>query len=58
MPRKDKSRTVATPKTSDSRSSIPIHSGIKAAIVRLAVWSVIPASFAIWLIQRVGLTDA
>jgi len=48
----------ATPKTSDSRNFTAIHSGIKAAIVRLAVWGVIPASFATWLIQRGGLKDA
>lgn len=47
-----------TPKTSDSRNHTPIHSSIKAAIVRLAVWGLIPASFATWLIQRGGLKDA
>ena len=51
-----------TPKTTDSRNFTPIHSSIKAAIkaaiVRLAVWGVIPAGFATWLIQRGGLKDA
>lgn len=47
-----------TPKTSDSHNPTPIHSGIKAAIVRLAVWGVIPAGLATWLIQRGGLKDA
>lgn len=30
----------------------------KEMIVRLAVWGLIPASFATWLIQRGGLKDA
>lgn len=47
-----------TPKTTDSRNPTPIPSGIKAAIVRLAVRGVIPAGFATWLIQRGGLKDA
>jgi len=47
-----------TPKTSDSCNLTQIHPGIKAAIVRLALWGVIPASFATWLIQRGGLKDA
>jgi hypothetical protein len=41
----------ATPKTTDRRNPTPIHSSIKAAIVRLALWGVIPASFATWLIR-------
>ena len=48
----------ATPKTSDSRNPTMIHSGIKAAIIRLAVWGLIPAGFATWLIQRGELKDA
>jgi hypothetical protein len=47
-----------TPKTTDSRNPTLIHSSIKAAIVRLAVWGLIPVSFATWLIQRGGLRDA
>ena len=31
---------------------------IKLVIVRLAVWGLIPANFATWLIQRGGLNDA
>jgi hypothetical protein len=58
MTRKTRGRTMATPKTSDNHHATPIHSGIKAAIVRLAVWGLIPASFATWLIQRWGLKDA
>ena len=58
MTTKTRGRTKATPKTSDSRNPTPIHSGIKAAIVRLAVWGLIPTSFATWLIQRGGLKDA
>lgn len=42
----------------DSRNHTPIHSIIKAAIVRLAAWGVIPANLATWLIQRGGLKDA
>ena len=49
---------MATPMTSDSSNPTLIHSGIKAAIVRLAVWGLIPAGFATWLIQRGGLKDA
>jgi len=61
MAKNNKSRAPvqdATPKTSDSHNLTPIHSGIKAAIVRLALWGVIPARFATWLIQRGGLKDA
>lgn len=47
----------ATPKASDSRNPTPIHSSIKAAILRLAVWGVVPAGFATWLIERGGLKD-
>jgi len=42
----------------DSLNHTPIHSRIKAAIVRLALWGLIPASLATWLIQRGGLKDA
>jgi len=31
---------------------------LKEMIVRLAMWGLIPASFATWLIQRGGLEDA
>lgn len=31
---------------------------IKRVIVRLAVWGLIPADFATWLIHRGGLNDA
>lgn len=48
----------ATPKPSSSCNPTPIHSRIKAAIVRLAVWGLVPAGFAAWLIQRGGLKDA
>ena len=47
-----------TPKTSNSPNPTRIHSSIKVTIVRLAVWGLIPASFATWLIQRGGLEDA
>lgn len=55
---KTRGRTMATPKTYDNCNPTPIHSGIKAAIVRLAVWGVIPSGFATWLIQRGGMKDA
>jgi hypothetical protein len=47
-----------TPKTSDNRKRTAIRSRIKAGIVRLAVWGVVPVDFASWLIRRGGLTDA
>ncbi len=47
-----------TPKTTDSRNVTPNRSSLKAAIVRLAVWGLIPAGFASWLIQCGGLNDA
>ena len=46
------------PKTSHNCNPTPIDSYIKAAIVPLAVWGVIPAGFAAWLIQRGELKDA
>lgn len=45
----------ATAKTTDSRNHTKIAARIKAMIVRLAVWGVIPAGFATRLIQRGGL---
>ena len=45
----------ATPKTTDSHNHTETATRIKAVIVRLAVWGVIPADFATWLIQRGGL---
>jgi hypothetical protein len=47
-----------TLKTCDSRNPTLIRSNVKAAVVRLAVWGLIPASLATWLIQRGGLKDA
>lgn len=35
-----------------------MRTDIKRVIVRLAVWGLIPADFATWLIQRGGLNDA
>ena len=55
---RDRLASGAAPKASDSRNHTPIHSSIKRAIVRLAVWGIIPAGFATWLIQRGGLKDA
>lgn len=65
MTTKTKSRNGGdrpAPKTTDSRNCTAIDSSVKAAIkaaiktaiVRLAVWGVIPAGFATWLIQRGG----
>jgi hypothetical protein len=48
----------STLKTSDSRKRTAIRSRIKAGIVRMAVWGLVPAGFASWLIRRGGLTDA
>lgn len=36
----------------------PIRSRLKAVIVSLAVWGLIPAALGTWLIQRGGLNDA
>lgn len=47
-----------TPKTTDTRNRTPTASRAKALIVRLAVWGLIPAGFATWLLQRGGLNDA
>lgn len=48
--------TGATPKnTSTQRHFTRARGAIKAAIVTLAVWGVIPARLASWLIQRGGL---
>jgi hypothetical protein len=61
MIRKTKGRDrwhAATLKTFDSRNPTSIHSSIKASIVRFALWGLIPASWATWLIQRGGLKDA
>jgi hypothetical protein len=35
-----------------------LRSGIKSLIVRLAVWGVVPANWATWLIRHGGLKDA
>jgi hypothetical protein len=35
-----------------------VAAAIKAAIVTLALWGLIPARLAAWLIQRGGLRDA
>ncbi|TVR61845.1 MAG: hypothetical protein EA420_10970 [Candidatus Competibacteraceae bacterium] len=48
----------ATQKTSVNQNVTAIRSSIKAAIVRLAVWGLIPVEIARWLIQRGGLKDA
>lgn len=35
-----------------------LAASVKAALVTLALWGLIPARFASWLIQRGGLRDA
>ena len=47
-----------TPKTSDNRNPTAIRSSIKTVIVRLAVWGLIPAGLATWVIRRGGLKNA
>lgn len=47
-----------TQNTSSRFNPTPISSAIKAAILRCAVWGVIPANLAPWLIERAGLKDA
>lgn len=42
----------------DSRNHSPIRTRIKAVIVSLAIWGLIPAGLATWVIQRGGLRDA
>lgn len=58
MTRKTRGRTEATPKTSASCNPTPIHSSIKALIVRLAVWGLLPAGLAGWIIRRFHLGAA
>lgn len=36
----------------------PIRSQLKAAIVTLALWGLLPVGLATWLIQHGGLNDA
>ena len=49
----------ATPKTSKStRNSTGLASRIKAVIVKLALWGLLPVGVADWIIQRGGLRDA
>ena len=55
---RDRLASGATPKAFHNRNPSRIRSGIKVAIVRLALWGVIPANLATWMIQRGGLRDA
>lgn len=43
---------------SDCANHTPIRTRLKAAIVNLAVWGLIPAGLATWLIQRLHLEAA
>lgn len=48
----------ASPKTSKStRHSIGLAAPIKAAIVTLALWGLLPVTVAAWLINLGGLRD-
>jgi hypothetical protein len=55
---RDRLVSGATPKISHNHNPSRIRSGVKVAIVRLALWGVIPANLATWMIQRGGLRDA
>lgn len=48
----------ATPKTTCGRHRIAIHRRIKAVILCLGLWGLIPAGLATKLLQCWGLTDA
>jgi hypothetical protein len=50
-----KGRWQATPKTSNACNSISIRGRIKAVIVSLAVWGLIPPGAATWLLRRLHL---
>lgn len=58
MTRKTRGRTEATPKTCDSRNPTPTASRVKALIVRLALWGLLPAGLADWIIRRFHLGAA
>lgn len=49
---------AASKKNKDSKTNYNVRAVLKTVIVRLAVWGVIPASLAQWVIQRGGLADA
>lgn len=52
-------RYQATPKTSDNTlNSTGFASRIKATIVTLALWGLLPMSVADWIIQHGGLRNA
>lgn len=48
----------STLETSDDCKRTGIRHRVEAGIVRMAVWGLIPAGFASWLIRRGGPTDA
>ncbi len=48
----------ATPNTSHTCNSTLIRTRIKAGIVRLALWGLLPIPVADWIIQHGGLRDA
>lgn len=61
MAKKTKGRAgchQATRDTSNSRNATPTASRIKALIVRLALWGLIPIELADWLIRRLRLGAA
>jgi hypothetical protein len=50
--------STALKKNNPSNEDYTVRSIVKTLIVRLAIWGLIPASLARWLIQRGGLADA
>jgi hypothetical protein len=54
-PAPDGNRETGYDAAFDSRNLTAIRSRFKSLIVRLALWGLIPAGLASWLIQRGGL---
>ncbi len=50
--------STALKKNTHSDRDYTVSAIVKTLIVRLAIWGLIPASLAHWLIQRGGLADA
>lgn len=55
---RDRLVSGATPKAFYKQNPSRIRSSIKVVVVRLALWGLIPANLASWMIQRRGLRDA
>lgn len=56
-PAPDGNRETGYDAAFNRRNLTAIRGGSKALIVRLALWGLIPAALATWLIQRGGLKD-